>query len=188
MPDIAELRSTAQRWKEAEPDADMRDELQALLDGPDDVLTDRFTGRLQFGTAGLRAAVGAGPQRMNRLVVQQAAAGLVDYLLAQVPGAAEAGVIIGYDARRKSDVFAMDTARVCAAKPFQQTLKRVERAVLDLRGWLRMQTELGCSQVAAFHGRLEAVNAFTASRVVCLSGVSATTVTEAWPERRRCST
>ncbi len=116
MPDIAELRSTAQRWKEAEPDADMRDELQALLDGPDDVLTDRFTGRLQFGTAGLRAAVGAGPQRMNRLVVQQAAAGLVDYLLAQVPGSAEAGVIIGYDARRKSDVFAMDTARVCAAK------------------------------------------------------------------------
>lgn len=116
MPDIAELRSTAQRWKEAEPDADMRDELQALLDGADDVLTERFTGRLQFGTAGLRAAVGAGPQRMNRLVVQQAAAGLVDYLLAQVPGAAEAGVIIGYDARRKSDVFAMDTARVCAAK------------------------------------------------------------------------
>ena len=116
MPDIAELRSTAQRWKEAEPDADMRDELQVLLDGADDVLAERFTGRLQFGTAGLRAAVGAGPQRMNRLVVQQAAAGLVDYLLAQVPGAAEAGVIIGYDARRKSDVFAMDTARVCAAK------------------------------------------------------------------------
>ena len=92
MPDIAELRSTAQRWKEAEPDADMRDELQALLDGSDDVLVDRFTGRLQFGTAGLRAAVGAGPQRMNRLVVQQAAAGLVDYLLAHVPGSAEAGV------------------------------------------------------------------------------------------------
>jgi phosphomannomutase len=100
----------------AEPDADMRDELAALLAGPADELTERFTGRLQFGTAGLRAAVGAGPQRMNRLVVQQAAAGLVDYLLANVPGAAEAGVIIGYDARRKSDVFAMDTARVCAAK------------------------------------------------------------------------
>jgi phosphomannomutase len=116
MPDIAELRSTAQRWKEAEPDADMRAELQAVLDGPDDVLIERFTGRLQFGTAGLRAAVGAGPQRMNRLVVQQAAAGLVDYLLEHVPGAAEAGVIIGYDARRKSDAFAMDTARVCAAK------------------------------------------------------------------------
>ena len=75
----------------------------------------RFTGRLQFGTAGLRGAVGAGPLRMNRLVVRQAAAGLVDHLLATVPDAAERGVIIGYDARRKSDVFALDTARVCAA-------------------------------------------------------------------------
>lgn len=116
MTDIAEFRSIAQRWLAAEPDADMRAELEALLAGPEDELVDRFTGRLQFGTAGLRAAVGAGPQRMNRLVVQQAAAGLVDHLLAAVPGAAEAGVIIGYDARRKSDVFALDTARVCAAK------------------------------------------------------------------------
>ena len=48
---------------------------EALLDGPDDVLAERFAGRLTFGTAGLRAAVGAGPLRMNRLVVRQAAAG-----------------------------------------------------------------------------------------------------------------
>ncbi len=116
MTDIAEFRSTAQRWLAAEPDADMRAELEALLSGSEADLIERFTGRLQFGTAGLRAAVGAGPQRMNRLVVQQAAAGLVDHLLAAVPGAAEAGVIVGYDARRKSDVFALDTARVCAAK------------------------------------------------------------------------
>ena len=87
-----------------------------MLAGPDDELSVRFDGRLQFGTAGLRAAVGAGPQRMNRLVVRQAAAGLVDYLLDRIPRAAERGVIIGYDARRKSDVFALDTARVCAAR------------------------------------------------------------------------
>ena len=109
-------RTAASAWLAAEPDADMRTELASLLAGPADELALRFTGRLQFGTAGLRAAIGAGPQRMNRLVVQQAAAGLVDYLLAEVPGAAEQGVIIGYDARRKSDVFALDTARVCAAK------------------------------------------------------------------------
>jgi len=110
------VRDMAERWLAAEPDADMRAEIAALLAGDDAMLTDRFTGRLQFGTAGLRAAVGAGPQRMNRLVVQQAAAGLVDYLLATDPEAADRGVIIGYDARRKSDVFALDTARVCAAK------------------------------------------------------------------------
>ena len=80
----------------------------------DDELAERFAGRLQFGTAGLRAAVGAGPLRMNRLVVRQAAAGLADYLLDTDPDAATRGVVIGYDARRKSDVFALDTARVMA--------------------------------------------------------------------------
>ncbi|MGB8861997.1 MAG: phospho-sugar mutase [Ilumatobacteraceae bacterium] len=112
----AALRETAEAWLAAEPDADMREELGALLHGSEQELRERFTGRLQFGTAGLRAAVGVGPQRMNRLVVQQAAAGLVDYLLANVPGVAEQGVIIGYDMRRKSDAFALDTARVCAAR------------------------------------------------------------------------
>ena len=112
----AELRTIAEAWLAAEPDSDMREELGALLHGSHDELRERFTGRLQFGTAGLRAAVGVGPQRMNRLVVQQAAAGLVDYLLANVPDVAERGVIIGFDMRRKSDAFALDTARVCAAR------------------------------------------------------------------------
>jgi phosphomannomutase len=113
---IADPRAVAQQWLEAEPDQDMRDELTRLLAGPAAELAQRFTGRLQFGTAGLRGAVGAGPQRMNRLVVRQAAAGLVDHLLATMPDAATRGVIIGYDARRKSDSFALDTARVCAAR------------------------------------------------------------------------
>jgi phosphomannomutase len=113
---MSDFRSEARRWLAAEPDADMREELESLLAGADDELSVRFDGRLQFGTAGLRAAVGAGPQRMNRLVVQQAAAGLVDYLLKAEPDAATRGVIIGYDARRKSDAFALDTARVCAAR------------------------------------------------------------------------
>ena len=111
-----DVRTVASRWLAAEPDADMRAELEALLAGPDDELSARFDGRLQFGTAGLRAAVGAGPLRMNRLVVQQAAAGLVDHLLKTAPDAAMRGVIIGHDARRKSDLFALDTARVCAAR------------------------------------------------------------------------
>ena len=113
---MSDFRSEARRWLAAEPDEDMREELEGLLAGPEDELSVRFDGRLQFGTAGLRAAVGAGPQRMNRLVVQQAAAGLADYLLKSDPNAAARGVIIGYDARRKSDAFALDTARVCAAR------------------------------------------------------------------------
>ena len=116
MPESRTAAATAARWLAAEPDYDMRDELRVLIDGPPDELAARFSGRLQFGTAGLRGAVGAGPLRMNRLVVRQAAAGLVDHLLATQPDAAGRGVIIGYDARRKSEVFALDTARVCAAR------------------------------------------------------------------------
>ena len=108
-------RAIAERWLAAEPDDDIRSELRRLLDGDPHELADRFAGRLQFGTAGLRAEVGAGPLRMNRLVVRQAAAGLARYLLDTEPAARERGVIIGYDARRKSDVFAADTARVMAA-------------------------------------------------------------------------
>ena len=112
----------AKKWLEAEPDEDIRVELQQLIDGSNEELEERFSGRLLFGTAGLRAQVGAGPMRMNRLVVQQAAAGLVDYLLRTVEGAAEAGILIGFDARRKSDVFALDTARVAAARGMKAML------------------------------------------------------------------
>ena len=112
----------ARRWLAAEPDADIRDELQTLIDGDPHELADRFDGRLQFGTAGLRGPVGAGPLRMNRLVVRQAAAGLARYLLDTDPRAAERGVVIGFDARRKSDVFASDTARVMASHGIRSML------------------------------------------------------------------
>jgi phosphomannomutase len=110
-----DVASRARSWLNAEPDEDIREELQALIKGSEAVLAERFAGRLMFGTAGLRAAVGAGPLRMNRLVVRQAAAGLAQYLLDTDPDAPDRGVVIGYDARRKSDVFASDTARVMAA-------------------------------------------------------------------------
>jgi phosphomannomutase len=75
----------------------------------------RFSGRLAFGTAGLRGVLGAGPMRMNRLVVRETTAGLGAYLLKQVPDARERGVIVGYDARQGSRAFAKDAAGVLAA-------------------------------------------------------------------------
>jgi len=114
-----ELIGRAERWLAAEPDEDLRHELADLIEaaraGSPDALAERFVDRLQFGTAGLRAAVGAGPMRMNRLVVRQAAAGLGRWLLDTVPSAADRGVVVAHDARRKSDLFAVDTARVLAA-------------------------------------------------------------------------
>ena len=79
--------------------------------GADADLADRFAGTLEFGTAGLRGALGAGPNRMNRVVVLRAAAGLAAYLR-DTGAAGGSPVVIGYDARHNSDVFARDTAEV----------------------------------------------------------------------------
>ncbi|NKQ26410.1 phospho-sugar mutase [Streptomyces galbus] len=111
-----DLTARARAWLAEDPDPETRDELAALLASGDTAeLADRFGGTLQFGTAGLRGELGAGPMRMNRSVVIRAAAGLAAYLKKNgTPhGGADAGlVVIGYDARHKSADFARDTAAV----------------------------------------------------------------------------
>ncbi|MFC8131846.1 phospho-sugar mutase [Streptomyces sp. NPDC057302] len=111
MLDDSELIARAQAWLAEDPDPDTRDELAKLIDGGDtEELAARFAGTLQFGTAGLRGELGAGPMRMNRSVVIRAAAGLAAYLKAK--GQTDGPVVIGYDARHKSEDFARDTAAV----------------------------------------------------------------------------
>ena len=118
MSDI-ELLDRARAWAAEDPDDRTKAELEALIEqaeaDPDGTaaadLADRFAGTLEFGTAGLRGALGAGPMRMNRVVVTRAAAGLAAYLLDHGASAGDR-VVIGYDARHNSDVFARDTAEV----------------------------------------------------------------------------
>ncbi|MFK4109416.1 phospho-sugar mutase [Streptomyces sp. NPDC002176] len=106
-----EVIARAQAWLAEDPDAETREELAKLIEAGDTAeLTARFSGTLQFGTAGLRGELGAGPMRMNRAVVIRAAAGLAAYLKAK--GEAGGLVVIGYDARHKSADFARDTAAV----------------------------------------------------------------------------
>ncbi|KUL36140.1 phospho-sugar mutase [Streptomyces regalis] len=111
-----DLIARAQAWLAEDPDPETRDELAKLIDAADlEELAARFSGTLQFGTAGLRGELGAGPMRMNRTVVIRAAAGLAAYLKKQGPPHGEKGdglVVIGYDARHKSEDFARDTAAV----------------------------------------------------------------------------
>ncbi|MFF4788349.1 phospho-sugar mutase [Streptomyces sp. NPDC001276] len=117
-----DLIARAKAWLAEDPDADTRDELARLLEAANTgatestaELTARFAGTLQFGTAGLRGELGAGPMRMNRSVVIRAAAGLAAYLKKNgtAHGDENAGlVVIGYDARHKSADFARDTAAV----------------------------------------------------------------------------
>ncbi|WP_084039415.1 phospho-sugar mutase [Demequina sp. NBRC 110053] len=119
------LVERAQAWIDDDPDPETRDELARLIAGyqagSSDAgaeLADRFRGSLEFGTAGLRGAIGAGPNRMNRAVVIRAAAGLARYLtdaLVELGIDGPARVAIGYDARHGSRQFAIDTAAVMTA-------------------------------------------------------------------------
>ncbi len=111
--DLADLLHRARAWAENDPDAEARAELDALVTAIDPTKTDlpdRFAGALEFGTAGLRGVIGAGPNRMNRAVVLRTTHGLAHYLLETVRGGAEKGVVIGFDGRRMSRELAEDTA------------------------------------------------------------------------------
>jgi phosphomannomutase len=111
------LLDTARAWLAEDPDPATAAELEALIARAEagdtdaaDKLADAFDGTLQFGTAGLRGRLGPGSNRMNLIVVARAAAGLAAYLVAH----GGRSVVIGYDARRNSDVFARDTAAIMA--------------------------------------------------------------------------
>jgi phosphomannomutase len=108
----------AKAWRDQDPDDETRAELDRLIadasagaQAAEAQLHDRFDTRLEFGTAGLRGRIEAGPNRMNRVLVSQAAAGLAAYLLSREE---RPSVVIGYDGRKNSQVFATDTAELMA--------------------------------------------------------------------------
>lgn len=108
----------AQNWLAQDPDAETRAELEQLIQAAESdekakaELTARFDGRLQFGTAGLRGRLQAGSMGMNRVLVAQAAGGLAGFIKGYDK---EPSIVIGYDGRKNSDVFARDTAEIMAA-------------------------------------------------------------------------
>ena len=119
------LLSQAREWAAQDPDsatsASLKDLIRRAEDGVPAALQeldDSFNGTLQFGTAGLRAALGPGPNRMNRVVVRRAAAGLAAFL-GEAVGEAAPGTrpraVVGYDARYNSDIFAEETAAIFTA-------------------------------------------------------------------------
>jgi phosphomannomutase len=113
----SDLIAQAQAWVADDPDPVTRSELTdliaAVVAGEDQAaeLADRFSGDLKFGTAGLRGALGAGPNRMNRVVVARAAAGIARYLHT-ADAAVDRCVVVGYDARHNSQIFAHETAEI----------------------------------------------------------------------------
>ena len=110
MSSLETFIAKARSWQSQDPDAETKAELEALiLAGDEQGLASRFGGRLGFGTAGLRGELGAGPNRMNRVLVAQAAVGIARYLKANFD---DPSCVIGFDARKNSDVFAKDSAEI----------------------------------------------------------------------------
>ncbi len=124
-----QLLDAAGKWAAQDPDPQTQEELQLLIQRVTEGdalafedISERFSGVLEFGTAGLRAELGAGPMRMNRVVVMRTAAGIARFLSEQASGQYTPKVVIGFDARFNSDVFAQDSAGVFAAAGFEVLL------------------------------------------------------------------
>jgi len=110
----------AERWLADDPDPVTRRELKELLDRNDiDGLHDRFETSLAFGTVSFCGPLGPGPNRMNRVTVIRATAGLCAWLRQQLPNALERGICVGFGARRMSRELATDAAGVIAGAGFQ---------------------------------------------------------------------
>jgi phosphomannomutase len=117
---LSQLAEHAKAWLDQDPDPVTKLELQALIDNQDEEgLSSRFSTRLDFGTAGLRGELGAGPNRMNRVVVAQTALGLAKFLNANretyLDPSGGLSAVIGFDGRTNSDVFALDSAKILSA-------------------------------------------------------------------------
>jgi phosphomannomutase len=118
---VNQILVKAAEWMASDVDQGDIQEMQSLVDRANagdaaamEDLASRLSGPLQFGTAGLRGAMGAGPARMNRAVVTRAAAGVMAYLHDKLDGKTP-HVVIGFDGRRGSIRFAMATAAVVVA-------------------------------------------------------------------------
>ena len=115
-------RNIAQQWLEQCNDAELKEQLNILLEtGTDEDIADAFFQDLSFGTAGLRGVIGPGINRMNIYTVGRATQGLADYINATCTSG-PARVAIARDSRNKGDVFVKEAACVLAANGIQSFL------------------------------------------------------------------
>jgi len=135
------LLEKAKAWAANDPDSKTKSELEELIAaGNLSEIESRFSQLLQFGTAGLRGELGAGPNRMNRVVVAYAAAAIAEFLKRNKASFMDPNgvlsVVIGFDGRENSDVFAKVTARIIAAAGLQSMLfdQRVPTPVAAFTG------------------------------------------------------
>ncbi len=138
-----------QRWLEKGDEATVA-ELMAIKDDKKEI-EERFYRTLEFGTAGLRGVIGAGPNRMNSYVVGQATQGLANQLIKTNPAGSDISVAIAYDSRIKSDEFAKTSATILAANGIKVYLFEELKPVPELSFTIRHKKTTAGIVITASH-------------------------------------
>lgn len=136
------VRAKAQQWLSPAYDEDTRRQVQTLLDDADPAaLIEAFYKDLEFGTGGLRGIMGVGSNRVNRYTVGAATQGLSNYLKKNFAHLPRIAVVVGYDCRNNSDLFARTVAQVFAANGIEVYLFSDMRPTPEVSFAIR---HLGC--------------------------------------------
>ena len=151
---MTDYKTTAQSWLSEEFDEQTRNEVKALMEGPQADLEDAFYRNLEFGTGGLRGIMGVGTNRMNKYTVGMATQGLANYILQNVQGD-DLKVCISYDSRNHSREFAKITADVLSANGLHVYLFDDIRPTPELSYSIRLQGATAGAMVTASHNPKE---------------------------------
>lgn len=130
------------------PDEDLKEQLNNMTDAD---IEECFACDMEFGTGGLRGILGAGTNRMNVYTIRKATQGFSDYIKSEGEAAMRRGVAIAYDNRRKSKVFAMETAGVLAANGIKSYVFETLRPTPELSFAVRELNAFGGVVITASH-------------------------------------
>ncbi|OPZ22626.1 MAG: Phosphoglucomutase [candidate division BRC1 bacterium ADurb.BinA364] len=152
----SEIRAAVLAWLEYDLDAELAEELEALIEGGDaEGLADRFGAALAFGTGGMRGPMGVGPNRMNHVTIAGATQGLADYLRECLPPGAVPAAVVCMDSRINSDRFARQTAATLAANGMRVHLFRALRPTPELSFAVRQLGAAAGVMITASHNPKE---------------------------------
>jgi len=150
-----DFKKIYERWLNSPAvDEETKAELKSISDNEKEI-EERFYRELEFGTAGMRGILGAGTNRMNVYNVRRASMGVAKYVNDEGADAARAGVLIGYDTRHCSRLFAEETAKVLAANGVKAYLFPIVHSVPEVSFGIRELKTAAGVMITASHNPKE---------------------------------
>ena len=128
------------------------EEIRTLIRAEDlDELEDAFRVRIEFGTGGIRGAMGPGPNRINLRTVGEAAQGIAQYVLESGDDPPRRGVVIAYDSRNNSNGFANEVAAILAGNGIRARIFESCRSSPQLSFAVRLTGAVAGVVISASH-------------------------------------